>query len=207
MNEPNRTYTHHPNGDGLQILATLYERFADRVFRLAVGMVQDEQAAEDIVQETFIKAIRKSDVFRGDSQLSTWLFRIAYNTAVDYLRKHHGKYAFMDISENDDSAPLPTQLVQWETPENEIERTEVHAVIRQAVTELPPTQRAVFYLRDIEGCSVRQTAEILDVSESVVKVRLHRARLYLRERLSQYFSLLHYEETTPQPTLSKEDKS
>jgi RNA polymerase sigma-70 factor (ECF subfamily) len=168
----------------------MVERYSGTVYNLALRLMRnDAMAAEDVLQETFISAFRALDRFEGRSLLSTWLYRIAYNTALMRLRKR--ELATVSIDEplaNEEGDPIPRQLVDWgAVPEQVLLDREMRRVLDKAVAALPETLRSVFVLRDIEGLSTAETAAILDLTDTNVKVRLHRARLALREKLSAYF--------------------
>lgn len=167
-------------------LATLFERSADRIYRLALSLLRDEQAADDVVQNTFVALIDAIDTFEGRARLESWLYRIAYNDALGRLR---AQKPLVPLSMPDDGeAPMPANLVDWATlPEELLTTVEVRAEMDRAIAALTPVQRAVFILRDIEGLSTSETAESLGLSETNVKVVLHRARLALREHLAGYF--------------------
>lgn len=168
-------------------LAALFDAHADRVYRLALGLLRDPAEAEDVVQETFLKAMTRLDQFEGRSRLDTWLYRVAYNASLDRLRRRPTD----PLPEDDgDDAPalMPQSLVEWSlTPENRLLDGEARAALDAAIQTLPEKLRAVFLLRDIEGLSGEETAEALGLQVGAVKVRLHRARLALRERLAAYF--------------------
>lgn len=160
---------------------------SDGLYRLARRMLGDDREAEDVVQETFLNAWKSLKVFDGRARLGTWLFRIAYNAALMRLRQH-GRVVSLDTDDGNDSMPIPEKVVAWaDSPEELVERKETAEILDRAIDALSPLLRAAFVLRDIEGRSTEETAQILGVSEQVVKVRLHRARLALRERLTEYF--------------------
>lgn len=174
-------------------LSALFEAYADRVYRLALGVLRDPTAAEDIVQETFLSAITHLDRFEGRSSLGTWLYRVAYNASIDRLRRRTDEPLPADEPDADpetgEAIPLPRSIVDWTTtPERWLTDHEVSAELDRAIGELPESLRVVFLLRDIEGLSTEETAEALGLTHGAAKVRLHRARLALRERLSVYFS-------------------
>ncbi len=163
------------------------EAHSDGLYRLAYRLLSDEAAAEDVVQETFINAFKGLDRFEGRASLSTWLFRIAYNNALMRLRARRPAGA-LDEEVEESSATVTPIVVPWrETPEEALARRETREVLDEAVDSLPTSLRAVFQLRDVEERSTAETAEILGLTEAAVKVRLHRARLALRERLGGYF--------------------
>jgi RNA polymerase sigma-70 factor (ECF subfamily) len=169
--------------------ARLIEAYSGQVYRLTLKMLQNPQDAEDILQETFIKAYKALPDFEGRSSLSTWLYRIATNEALMFLRKKHPiQVSVDDPLENDEGDERPRQIVDWCClPEAELMSTEARANLDRSIQELPESLRAVFLLRDIEGLSTRETAEVLDISEAAVKTRLSRARFQLRELLSAYY--------------------
>jgi RNA polymerase sigma-70 factor (ECF subfamily) len=167
--------------------AEFFEAYADRVYRLAMGLLKQEDDAEEVVQATFLSAFEALDRFEPQAQLSTWLYRIAYNHALMLLRRRHVVAALPE--ENEDTAPLPLQLVDWsQLPDQQVLSGEAQEVLRAAVNELPVGLRAAFVLRDLEGLSTAECAHIQELTEAACKVRLHRARLRLREQVSAYFS-------------------
>lgn len=176
------------SGDRVEF-ARLVETYYEMIFRLAFKMVNDAQDAEDILQETFIKAYRHLDGFDGRSSLSTWLYRIATNEALMFLRRHkHAQFSIDETLETDDGEFEPVQIVDWCClPEEELMSSEALAHLDQAIGALPPNLRVVFVLRDIQGLSTREVGEVLNLGESAVKTRLSRARLRLREELTGYY--------------------
>ncbi len=171
--------------------ARLVDRFSGNIFRLGLRITGSEQDAEDILQETFIKAMRGIGQFEGRSSLTTWLYRIATNEALMLIRKRRPELQQVVLTdESDDENDLhPTLIKDWCClPETEFEDSEARKFLNQAVNRLPENYRLVFILRDIQGFSVRETAETLEISETNVKQRLLRARLKLREDLSGYFA-------------------
>ena len=164
------------------------------VYRLALRMTGNPEEAEDITQETFLNAFKAIEGFEGRSGLGTWLYRIAHNTALMRLRKKQPLYVSIDPPaepEAEERTPTPVQLFDWCClPEQDFATSEARGELEQAIAELPETLRAVFVLRELEGLSTEETAQVLNVSAANVKVRLHRARLWLRERLAGYFTEL-----------------
>ncbi|MBN1536692.1 MAG: sigma-70 family RNA polymerase sigma factor [Anaerolineales bacterium] len=169
--------------------ARLVDAYYQLVYRLALKMLGNPQDAEDILQETFIKVFRNIDKFDGRSSLSTWIYRIATNEALMFLRKKHPELVSIDQpTETEEGEQEPLQIVDWCClPESELMSAEAKAHLDEAVMRLPLRLRAVFVLRDIQGLSTRESSEVLDISEMAVKTRLSRARLRLREELSDYF--------------------
>lgn len=170
-----------------QALTTIFESYADRLYRLALGLLGDPYEAEDIVQEAFLKAITHIDSFQGRSNIGTWLYRVAYNGSLDRLRSRTDEPFPEDDPGEESPFPMPEELSEWHTPERLVIGGEGSLVLDEAIQSLPESLRSAFVLRDVEQLSTAETAEVLGISESLVKVRLHRARLTLRERLSVYF--------------------
>jgi RNA polymerase sigma-70 factor (ECF subfamily) len=169
--------------------ARLVEAHSGKIYRLALKMLRNDQDAEDILQETFIKAYRNLPNFEGRSSLSTWLYRITTNEALMFLRRQKGIHLSIDEdTENGYEEKPPVEIVDWCClPEEELLSTEGRTYLDQAIDQLSPTLRVVFLLRDIEGLSTRETAQVLELTEAAVKTRLSRARLQLRELLSSYY--------------------
>jgi RNA polymerase sigma-70 factor, ECF subfamily len=164
---------------------------APGVFRLALRLVKDEAEAEDVMQETFLNAFRGIGRFDGRSTLRTWLYRIAYNAAMMRLRRAHPEFVAMDeITESGaDGTAVPKELFDWRgVPEQQFETAELRLQMETAIRDLPGSLRAVFVMRELEGLSTDETASALEVTAEVVKTRLHRARLRLREKLSAYLA-------------------
>ena len=176
--------------------AYLFEHYSDKIYRLAISMLKQEAAAEGVVQDTFLRLIERLDQFEERSQLGTWLYRIAYNLTVDRLRKRKPELELGDEPE-DGRLTAPVNLVDWQQwPENLLADAEVTAALDEAIAALPEKFRIVFVLREIEGLSTEETAEITSLSLSATKVRLHRARLFLREQLTQSLFAVGTEITT-----------
>ncbi|HLI06769.1 MAG TPA: sigma-70 family RNA polymerase sigma factor [Ktedonobacteraceae bacterium] len=163
-----------------------FETYANRIYRLALGLLKQEDDAEEVVQATFLSAFEAIDRFEPHARLSTWLYRIAYNHALMLLRRRHDALPLPEEEEN--SPAFPVQLVDWsQLPDQQAESEEARQVLRSAITELPLGLRAAFLLRDVEGLSTAECAHIQGLTEAACKMRLHRARLRLREQLSSYF--------------------
>jgi RNA polymerase sigma-70 factor (ECF subfamily) len=172
-----------------EAISGLVELYSDNIYRTALKMLGNEQDAEDVLQETILKVLRSIDHFEERSSLSTWIYRITMNEALMLLRKRKNIPVSVDAENDDEIGPeKPNEIVDWCClPENELLDDESRGYLDEAVKRLSPALRAVFVLRDIDGLSVRETAETLDISESAVKTRLLRARMQLREDLSNYF--------------------
>ena len=168
----------------------LVDAYSGPIYRLALKMLGIPTDAEDVLQNTFLKALQHLKDFEGRSSVSTWLYRIASNEALMLLRKQRPEISLSDAVQDDDSNSdyFPEQFTDWCClPEDEFLSSESKAALDRAVGHLPETQRIVFILRDIEGLSIRETSEALDLNEAAVKTRLLRARLHLREELSTYY--------------------
>jgi RNA polymerase sigma-70 factor (ECF subfamily) len=170
--------------------ARLVDAHSEKIYRLALKMLGNQQDAEDVLQETFIKAYRALEDFEGRSKISTWLYRIATNQALMLIRGRKKPPASIDAEKIDDhgEAYTPLNLTDWCClPEDEYLTAEAVAYLDRAVEQLPEAMKVTFILRDIEGLSTAETARVLEISESAVKTRLSRARLRLRELLSGYY--------------------
>ena len=170
--------------------ARMVETYSGTIYRLALKMLNNSQDAEDILQETFIKAFRSLKGFDGRSSLSTWLYRIATNEALMHLRKKRPDMISIDQPvETDEGEQEPRQIVDWCCiPEDELMTAESRAYLDKAIDSLPETLKVVFLLRDIEELSTQEVSEVLGLSETAIKTRLSRARMRLREELSAYYS-------------------
>lgn len=168
----------------------LVDRLQGRVYGVAYRILGQAQDAEDVVQQTFLSLIEHIDTFRGESAVATWVLRIATNFALKILRKKRGlpTVPFGEQDESFDTVPHPDYIAQWrEAPDSLVERAELRELLDRAIAELEDKFRVVFVLRDIEGLSTEETADVLGLSISNVKVRLLRARMQLRERLTHEF--------------------
>lgn len=171
----------------------LVRRFQDRVYSLAYRIVGELHDAEDVVQQTFLSLIEHIRDFRGESAVAGWILRIAANHALKVLRKRRGMVTVPlaeagAAEEGYTDVPHPEFIAPWRAdPAELVARKDMREFIDRALAELDEKYRVVFVLRDVEGFSVKETAEALGLTESAVKVRLLRARLALRERLTPVF--------------------
>ncbi len=187
-----------PNGLSLERLqagdrtefARLVDAYSGPIYRLGLRMLGNPQDAEDVLQNTFLNALTHLSGFEGRSSLATWLYRIAVNEALMAIRRSKPEVNLEDTSDSEtEPVLLPTQLMDWSAlPEEELLSAEGRRILDRAIQELPEALRTVFVLRDIEDLSIRDTAEILGLTETNVKTRLLRARLKLREELSAYYT-------------------
>lgn len=168
----------------------LVHRLQGRVYSVVYRILSQSQDTEDVVQQTFLNVIEHIDTFRGESTVATWVLRIATNLALKIIRKKRGMSTvpFDTQDETFGSVPHPNYIAHWrESAESLLERKELRELLDQVIAELDEKYRVVFVLRDIEGFSTEETAEMLGLSISNVKVRLLRARMHLRERLTREF--------------------
>lgn len=178
------------SGD-LDSFEALTNRYEQRVYSLALRMLRQQEDAEDVTQQTFISALEHLQGFRGDASFSTWLLRIAAHAALKVIRKRKGldTISLEEATEEDaehGGIPHPEYIADWrQSPADMAHRNEIRDLLDQALEELDEGHRAVFLLRDVEGLSVKETADALDLSEANTKVRLLRARLRLREVLTR----------------------
>jgi RNA polymerase sigma-70 factor, ECF subfamily len=158
-----------------------------RLYRIARGILRNDGEAEDVVQETYVRAFTHLQDFRGDSSLATWLARIAMNEALGRLRRTRPSVDFSTLA----PGVLEAQIIQFphssasEDPERSMAQREIQGIVEHAIDELPDSFRLVFITRVIEGMNVEETAEILGVKPETVKTRLHRARAMLRENVEK----------------------
>lgn len=166
--------------------ACMLKRYAGQVYALGLRMMNDEDEAEEVMQETFINACKNINSFQGRSKLGTWLYRIATNAALMRLRRKNRTVPLDTVMGENGSLPVPETIVSWRSDlEERAAQGELRDALENSLEALSENLRAAFILRDIQGMSTAEAAETLQISESAVKVRLHRARLQLREILSQ----------------------
>jgi RNA polymerase sigma-70 factor (ECF subfamily) len=169
----------------------LVDSYGDRVYRLALRITGNASDAEEVVQDALWRASRKIDTFRGAAAFGSWLYRITANAAYEKLRGRRSKrneVSWEDIAPSfDDKGQHAEVAVAWSGKGGDpaIEG-ELRSVLGSAIDELPPRLRATFLLRDVEGLAYPQIAEILQVALTTIKTRVHRARLFLRKRLTDY---------------------
>ena len=169
-----------------QLFHELIRPYERRVFAMAVSLLHNEADAEEIAQEAFLKAFRKLSTFRGDASFSTWLITITLNEGRSLLRrKSLVPMESLDGTQDEPANISPALLRDWkEIPSQALERREVRLVLQEAIATLPAIYREVFLLRDVEELSIKESAEVLQVSIASIKVRLHRARMMLQKELA-----------------------
>lgn len=169
--------------------ARMVDVYSNPIYRLGLRMLSNSQDAEDVLQNTFLNALTHLPAFEGRSSLSTWLYRIAANEALMLIRRKKPEVNLEDAQADDNAEDLkPTQFIDWSAlPEEELLSGEGKKVLEDTIQSLPEAMRIVFLLRDIEGLSIKETADALNLTETNVKTRLLRARMFLREQLSTYY--------------------
>lgn len=169
--------------------SALVRRYEGKIFRLAQHITQNREDAEDVLQETFLKAYEHLDQFQGNSKFYTWIVRIAVNQSLMKLRKRRSdKTVSIDESIDTGEDTVAREIAAWdESPEERYSREELSSILTAAIDSLAAPYRAVFVLRDLEELSTEETAEALSLSIPAVKSRLLRARLQLRDKLTRYF--------------------
>lgn len=167
----------------------LVRRYERKIYRLAKNITQNDEDAEDVLQDTFIKAFEHLDNFQGNSKFYTWLVRIGVNESLMKLRKRKtDRTVPLDEPVDTGEDPVVREIAVWgEDPENKYSQEELRRILDEAIQSLRPAFRTVFVLRDIEELSTEETAESLKLSIPAVKSRLLRARLQLREKLTRFF--------------------
>jgi RNA polymerase sigma-70 factor (ECF subfamily) len=167
----------------------LVGRYERKIFRLAKHITQNDEDAEDVLQESFMKAFEHLPDFQGQSKFYTWIVRIAVNESLMKLRKRKSDRTVpLDEPVDTGEDTVVREIAVWEeNPEQRYSREEMGQILDDAVQGLKPAFRTVFVLRDIEELSTEETAEALDISVPAVKSRLLRARLQLREKLTRFF--------------------
>lgn len=167
-------------GDG-DALAVVVERYQDRIFALIYGIVRDRHEIEDIAQEVFLKVFTRIHAFDERSKFYTWLYRVAVNAAKDHVKKRSRRPAV--ALEEDDAIPA-----DGDSPWAHASIAEVRRMVRAEIAALPPRYREVLALRELEGMTYNEIAEVLQLSIGTVESRLHRARAKLKRRLERHVS-------------------
>lgn len=168
----------------------LVNRYERRVYALALRIVRNDADAQDVTQNTLLALLEKLDSFRGESSFAAWILRIATNEALVWLRKKKVRQtqSFQGPAGDGEPLPHPDFIARWKSdPETLASNSEVRELIWKALDEIDEKYRLVFLLRDVQGLSTAETAQALSISQANTKVRLLRARLMLRERLTKVF--------------------
>ncbi len=172
-----------------EAFSELISRYERKIFRLAKHITQNDEDAEDVLQETFLKAYEHLGEFQGNSKFYTWIVRIAVNESLMKLRKRKSdRTVSLDESIDTGEETVVREIAVWEdSPEDRYSQEELRDILEKAIDSLRPSFRTVFVLRDVEELSTEDTAAILNLSVPAVKSRLLRARLQLREKLTRFF--------------------
>ena len=173
--------------------ARLVDLYSNSIYRLGLKMLGNPQDAEDVLQNTFLNALTHLASFEGRSGIATWLYRIAANEALMLIRRRKPEVSLEPEPREGEAGCIealnPTVFADWSgLPEDELLSIEGKNLLDTTIQSLPEALRIVFVLRDVEGLPIRETAETLNLTETNVKTRLLRARMYLRERLSTYYA-------------------
>lgn len=174
------------NNEAFEELVNRYEK---KIYRLALRLTGNQQDAEDVLQETFLKAFEHLSDFRQDSRFYTWIVRIAVNEGLMKLRKRRSDRSEpFDAIVDEEGQVMPREFRDWKpNPEQLMGQEEMERILMTAAQDLSPGLRTVFFLRDVEELSTEETAEALGLTTGAVKARLFRARMQLREILSKVF--------------------
>lgn len=164
----------------------LVEKYQQRIYHVIYGMVRNREDARDLTQDTFVKAFRNLDGFRADARFYTWLYRIAMNVTIDFTRRRArapvATGAEEDVGERDANRGIADRT-RDDNPVRDLERKQLHTAILDAIGALPESHRQVVLLREVEGLSYKEIADVLDIKEGTVMSRLFYARKKLQEAL------------------------
>jgi RNA polymerase sigma-70 factor, ECF subfamily len=169
-------------------VADLSAVYGARIHQLAFRYMKNWEDAEEVTQDVLMKVFRKIDAFRGDAALSSWIYRITFNTAMSRLRTGRvGRAADQQRPESSDGVTAQSDPADWSTlADDHVLRREMREQLIAALTTLPEVYRTPVVLRDIQGMSTEEASQVLHVKPQTLKSRLHRGRLILREALSQF---------------------
>jgi RNA polymerase sigma-70 factor (ECF subfamily) len=171
----------------------LINRYADRIYAIAFRITHDHHSSEEVLQNVFLTLTRKIDTFRSEAKFSSWVYRVTVNASFMHLRtekKHENDISLENYAPYDENGSLEGRIKSkdWSNrPDIILFSKEAIEIIDNAVSKLPEKYRIVFHLKDIEGLSNEEISEILGISSGAVKSRLHRARLFVRDKISDYF--------------------
>lgn len=171
----------------------IINRYADRIYAIAFRITHDHQSSEEVLQNVFLTLTRKIDTFRSEAKFSSWVYRVAVNASFMHLRtekKHENNISLENYAPYDENGSLEGRIKSkdWSNrPDIILFTIEALEIIDKAIGKLPEKYRIVFHLKDVEGLSNEEISEILKISSGAVKSRLHRARLFVRDKISDYF--------------------
>ncbi len=193
MDPSNRSQREHQlvrlaQAGDVESFETLVKLHARRIYRVAYRIVENSEDAEDVLQETFLKAFESLQRFRRESSFYTWIVQIAVNAALQRVNQRRKRAAIsLDERREEDNSFRPQEIVVWEDPETLYSQKETRVILEKAISSLPLIYRSVFLLKDVEHLPVEAIADSLGISVPAAKSRLIRARLELRESLSRHF--------------------
>jgi RNA polymerase sigma-70 factor (ECF subfamily) len=171
-----------------QALAELVKKYEQTIYNFSFKICRDKNYAEQIMQETFYSMVKSLHQFDHNSKLSTWLYRIVANHCLMMARKAKSR-SFVSFDDDEENLFEEKYAADWNSiPYKETENEELKSVLDKAIQNLSPDYRVVFLLRDVEGLSTEETAQVTDLSIPAVKSRLHRARAFLRKEINEAFS-------------------
>jgi RNA polymerase sigma-70 factor (ECF subfamily) len=175
-----------------EVFNEIVNRYGDKIYRLALRITHNPSDAEDVLQEVFITLIEKLYTFRGESKLSTWVYRVTANESYIHHKteeKYRNVVSLEEyVSYDEDGVLRGVEIRDWSNgPDEVLESKEAVEMIERVLNELPVHHRVVVHLRDVEGLTNHEVAEVLGLSIKCVATRVHRARLFLRDKLSDYF--------------------
>jgi RNA polymerase sigma-70 factor (ECF subfamily) len=170
-------------------VADLSASYGAKIYQLAFRYLKNREDAEEVAQDVLLKVYQKIDAFRGDAALSSWIYRITFNSAMSRLREFKQNLPALQENLRDDqpNQPLKREIVDWSPlADEEMFRAEMRHALVQALKEMPVLYRAPVILRDVQGLTTEEASAVLHVKEQTLKSRLHRGRLMLREQLSNF---------------------
>jgi RNA polymerase sigma-70 factor (ECF subfamily) len=170
-------------------VADLSDSYGSKIYQLAFRYLKNREDAEEVAQDVLLKVYQKIDAFRGDSALSSWIYRITFNAAMSRLREFKQNLPAVPdlVRDNDASQPVKREVVDWSPlADEEVFRAEMRKTLVRALQGLPVLYRTPVLLRDVQGLSTEEASAVLHVKEQTLKSRLHRGRLMLREQLSTF---------------------
>jgi RNA polymerase sigma-70 factor (ECF subfamily) len=167
--------------------AQIVKNYEEMVYNLALRLTNNKDEAEGVLQETFLRVLESLSTFRGDAKLGTWIYRIAANYALMRLRKRKRKFYSLDEYQLDGDKDYSTfnRSIE-ENPEAMLQNNELRGAMDEAIESLPPKFKTAFVLKDVQGFSLKEVAEILEMNIATVKTHIHRARIYLRDKLADF---------------------
>ena len=173
-------------------MAELASTYGTKIFQLAFRYTKNREDAEEVAQDVLLKVVRKIDAFRGDAALSSWIYRITFNTAMSRLRNARAARVSEAHEESLDAGPNGEtaafrEVADWSSlADEQVMRSQMRRRLMRAVLELPPIYRVPVVLRDIQGLTTEEASAVLNVKDQTLKSRLHRGRLILRKRLADF---------------------